>query len=57
MIVIFGTHVYNDISSNFFLFFQIPDLFGFLERGRGLKSKKWPIITNFSLSHTISQEL
>ena len=42
------------ISSNFFHFFKI--LIFLVFKGR-VKGKKWPILTNFSLSHFIFQEL
>ena len=37
----------------FFSFFQNSDFFGF----SGVEGEKWPIITNFSLSHSMYQEL
>ena len=42
MLVIFGTHEWNDISSKFFHYFKI--FFDFLG------SNKWPKTTNFTLS-------
>ena len=46
------------ISPLIFFIFKIFHVFGGWERGGGgQKDKKWHIITNFSLSHCISQEL
>ena len=44
------------ISSNFFHFFKIL-IFLFLNGTRGEKGKKWPVMSKFSLSHSISWEL
>ena len=52
MVVIYGTHVWNDISRHFYHFF-----FWFFGLWGRYKGKKWPkMIKKFCLSYSISQE-
>ena len=51
----FLVHLCKMIYLAIFFHFSKFWFFGFL--GGGVKGKKWPIITNFSLSHSVSQEL